>query len=46
MGVGDLVGDLAFHSDAQFEYRRGKLVARFVQTARMSVLPLDDLRWT
>lgn len=37
-GVGDLVGDLAFHSDAQFEYRRGKLVARFVQAARMSVL--------
>jgi hypothetical protein len=38
MGVGEFVGDLALHSDAQFEYRCGKLVARFVQTARMSVL--------
>lgn len=31
-------GDLALDSDAQFEYRRGKLDTRFVQTARMSVL--------
>jgi hypothetical protein len=31
-------GDLALDSDAQSECRRGKLVARFVQTARMSVL--------
>jgi hypothetical protein len=38
MGVGELVGDLALDSDAQFKYRRGKLVARFVQTARMCVL--------